>query len=646
MSISQALRRSRTGEAARRAGAETYLVPAAVASFGFAVALALFLQPSPSEPRWLALTALVAAIALTATGAGMIAGRRAAAASNAGPVRDLVSQIREVASTEDFSRRLDIPGATPAADLAGRINGLLHAVNLREQSLRDAIGEVAAVRDRAEAANRAKSQFLANMSHELRTPLNAIIGYATMLQEDAAASGDTAVVSDLDRILRAAQHLLNLINDILDLSKIEAGKIQLENRPVLIQEIISETLMSVGNAADKNRNTFEVVAGRLGASMVTDSVKLRQCLVNLLSNAFKFTTDGHVRLDVSVDENGGDMVVFRVTDTGIGISEAQQAKLFESFSQADVSTTRKFGGTGLGLAITRKIAQLMGGDVSVESEEGKGASFSLRIPRQPHVAGSMPEATLDVLSRTDIKGGRRLALVVDDDPSATDLMSRWLSRMGYSVSVAADGEAGLDMARSLKPHLVLLDIHMPRRNGWDVLDRLRSDPELAEIPVIIVSVDDDRKRGIGAGASEYITKPTTQEHLSRVVSLYGSEVKGQVLIIDDDKDSGDLVERSARQVGLAALRAYNGEEGLDLARQHRPSAIILDLCMPGKDGFDVLAALGDDPDLAGIPVIVVSARSLTSAEFDLLARAGCAFHAKGVSSPFQIAANLVDAVNG
>ncbi len=562
------------------------------------------------------------------------------------PFEKLAADLERISTSGDFSERLTASPTGRFGSLTDGVNTLLDAVTVREKSLRTAINEIRAVRDRAEAASRSKSQFLANMSHELRTPLNAITGYATMLQEDAIASGHTDNAEDLDRILRAGRHLLNLINDILDLSKIEAGKTQFENSPVRMKDFISDTLVNVGNAAKTNNNHFTVHIDDDIDSMTTDVTKLRQCLMNLLSNAFKFTTDGDVSLKVSVEKTDkGNFAVFRVKDTGIGITVEQQGRLFDFFVQADASTTRKFGGTGLGLAITRKIARLMGGDVTVSSSDGVGSTFTLKVPQQPRpgLAIETNEAA-EVLG--DTTGTGPLALVVDDDRVAIDLMKRWLERLGYRVVSTTDGESGLQLAREHQPDLIVLDIHMPRRNGWDVLDELKEEAELANIPVIVVSVDDDRKRGIVAGASEFLTKPTTQEHLSRVLSIYNAEITGEILVIDDDQDSGDIVERCARQVGLGVKRAFSGEEGLALASQHSPAAIVLGLGMPGMDGFSVLRALGENEVLCDIPVIVVSARELTGEECEELARSGCVFHAKGVASPYEIAANLVAAVNG
>lgn len=591
----------------------------------------------------IALGLIVIALLLTAaTFSSTIKPR--AAPKNA--LNDFSDELARITREGDFSARIPMAPGSETAQVAAGVNALLSAMEARESRLQADLSEISSLRDRAEATNRAKSSFLANMTHELRTPLNAIMGYAGMLREDAQLSGHDTAAGDLERILRAARHLLSLINDVLDLSRIEAGRIQLEYRPTSIRQLVEEALNAVGSAKGRGENAFKLNDACGDASMVTDTTKVRQCLINLLSNAFKFTSEGVVTMEIALRPTPlGEQVVFSVSDTGIGISEAQIERLFESFAQADASITRRFGGSGLGLAITRKLANLLGGDVSVASREGHGSTFTLVLPREPTASSAFRAVASNAIEASSAPG-QRDALIIDDDPAAIDLMKRWLTRLGYSVISAPDGEAGFALARSSRPQLILLDIHMPQRTGWEILDRLKTDRATTDIPVIIVSVDDDRKRGIGAGASEFITKPACPEHLARVVDIYGAKSSGRILVVDDDRDAGNLVERAMRQVGFEVLRAFDGDEGLALARSQQPSAIVLDLSMPGKDGFAVLAALGADPLLQNIPVIVVSARSLTDVEFQHLARAGCAFHPKGIASPFEIASNVVTAVNG
>jgi signal transduction histidine kinase/DNA-binding response OmpR family regulator len=586
------------------------------------------------------------AVGLLLTAASLSPPGGKAAPADATSLKTLADALMCIGRDKDFSVRLPVYSGAPTSAVAAAINVLLASIETRERELQAELGAVSMMRDQAEATSRAKSSFLANMSHELRTPLNAIMGYANMLQEDAQLAGHITATNDLDRILRAARHLLSLINDVLDLSKIEAGRIQLEYRPSFVRDIVEEALTSVGASTGKNKNVFFLNNACADLSMITDTIKVKQCLINLLSNAFKFTKDGRVTLDVSLRRApGGDEIVFCIVDTGIGISEAQLGTLFESFTQADPSITRMYGGTGLGLTITRKLASLLGGEVTVASCEGQGSTFTLSVPREPVAAAPLPTIACEPQSIAPAEG-KQVALVIDDDATAIDLMSRWLGRLGYAIVSAPDGEKGLALARAHRPHLILLDLHMPQRTGWEILDLLKTDTATANIPVIIVSVDDDRKRGIVAGASEFITKPASPEQLARVADVYRATATGTILVVDDDQDAGDLIERAVRQAGFDVLRAFDGDDGLAQARAHAPAAIVLDLSMPGKDGFAVVAALGADPVMQGIPVIVVSARALSDSEFQNLARAGCAFHPKGVASPFEIASNVVTAVKG
>lgn len=560
----------------------------------------------------------------------------------------LATGVRSLLRDPNLVQRLPVNGTGAVGQLAGDLNVLVDSFAARQRALQETVAEAKAMRDRSESASVAKSHFLANMSHELRTPLNAIIGYAMLLQEDAQDAGETETASDLNRILRAARHLLVLINDILDLSKIEAGKDEVDYSPVHLRTLLDETMAAVGPRSEQSDVTFNLTTPGDEVYMQTDTTKVRQCLVNLLSNAFKFTESGSVSLDVSIrPADFGKTVVFEVSDTGIGISPEKIDTLFDAFVQADMSTTQKYGGTGLGLAITRRLAGLLGGELKAESTLGEGSKFILTLPQEPvrnPIVQSLDEVVATLPANDDVEG-ERLALVIDDDASTVDLLSRWLKKQGYAVAAAYDGEAGLEVAREYNPDLILLDIHMPRKNGWDVLEKLNEDEKLCDVPVIVVSVDDNRKRGLDSGASEYLTKPTTQEHLARVLETYNTTAAGQILVVDDDEDAGDIIERAARQVGLEVSRAFDGVTGLEMARKHKPAAIVLDLTMPEKDGFSVLTELDSDPELRRIPVIVVSARTLNGVEFNQLAESGCDFHAKGVSSPHEIAANLVAVVN-
>ena len=389
----------------------------------------------------------------------------------------------------------------------------------------------------AEEANRAKSTFLANMSHELRTPLNAIIGYSEMLEEETRDSGKIENAQDLKKIQSAGKHLLSLINDVLDLSKIEAGKMGLHLETFDVSQVIEEMVTTLQPAAAKNANSIHVHLAKNVSVMKADITKVRQILFNLLSNACKFTDHGTISVDVDqikVEER--DWIQFRVSDTGIGISAKQKENLFQEFAQADASIARKYGGTGLGLAITHRFVQLMKGQINVESEPGRGAIFTVQLPTQVVIESTestQSESAGKVLAASsETKTGLETILVIDDDPSVRDLMSRFLTKLNFHVVAAANGEEGIRLAKQVHPLLITLDVVMPDCDGWAVLNRLKSDSELAEIPVIMVTVVDNEAMGLELGASNYLIKPVDRDRLAVLVEKH--RITRSTTITDDN----------------------------------------------------------------------------------------------------------------
>ena len=476
--------------------------------------------------------------------------------------------------------------------------------------------EVERARQAAEAANLAKSQFIANMSHELRTPLSAVIGYSEMLGEELEDIGQAALLPDLRKIEAAARHLLSLINDVLDISKIEAGHMTASAETFAVADLISDVSDATGSLIEKKGNRFVLdIAGDLG-TMHQDQTKIRQCLLNLIGNAAKFTEGGTITLKVARHrEAGADWFGFSVTDTGIGLTEEQIGRLFERFAQADESTTRQFGGTGLGLAITRAFCRTMGGDIGVTSVPGEGSTFSLRLPATLAVEDEAQVAA-DLANPAPVSTHEEhdAVLLVDDDPAARELLQRFLEREGFRVRTANDGRAGLTLARALKPRAILLDVEMPRMDGWAVLHAVRNDPELAGIPVIMTSVVAEQGLGQALGATDYFVKPIDWDRLKGLMDRYRPEgVEARVLVVDDDADARERLRRTLARDGWSVDEAENGRAALERFEAQRPNLILLDLMMPEMDGFGFLRALRARPD-GDVPVVVLTAKEITDAE--------------------------------
>jgi signal transduction histidine kinase/DNA-binding response OmpR family regulator len=482
-------------------------------------------------------------------------------------------------------------------------------IEAKNQQLEESRTTAEEARQLADEANQAKSTFLANMSHELRTPMNAIIGYSEMLQEEAEDLNQKGFIPDLQKIHGAGKHLLSLINDILDLSKVEAGKMTLFLEDFDVVKLIHEVAATVQPLIEKNSNKLEIDCPADIGTMRADVTKLRQTLFNLLSNASKFTERGTIRLETRRTLNTQHSTLnFTVSDTGIGMTPEQLGRIFEAFTQADASTTRKYGGTGLGLAISRKFCQLMGGDITVESEPGRGTTFTITLPAT--VGESSPAS-----ARFDQPAPppHSTVLVIDDDANVRDLMQRTLAKDGFRVEVAADGTRGLALAKEHKPAVITLDVMMPGMDGWAVLTALKADVETADIPVIMLTIVDDRNMGFALGAADYFTKPIDWHRLSAALKKHRRQVNGQsVLLIEDDASTREMMRRTLEKDGWTVHEAENGRRGLEGVAAEVPAIILLDLMMPEMDGFEFMHELRKREECRTVPVIVITARDLTA----------------------------------
>ena len=499
----------------------------------------------------------------------------------------------------------------------------------------------------AEAANLAKSSFLANMSHELRTPLNAIIGYSEILQEMSQDDGHDDYVADLAKIQSAGRHLLNLISDILDLSKIEAGKMDIYFEDFELSVLVEEIRSIVKPLIEKNSNVFEIVCAPDIGQMHSDRTKLKQNLLNLISNATKFTTHGTVNLTIEHDRTqANEPVTFRVRDSGIGMTPEQLAKLFAPFAQADASTTKRYGGTGLGLAITRHFCEILGGSINVDSTAGVGSVFTMVLPGKKPSAATVADAAgvAQALADQAQDSNAPLVMVVDDDPASRQLLSMALHKEGWRVVEAAGGEAAIDMARRLRPAAITLDIMMPRMDGWSVLTALKSDPGLSDIPVVVVTCTSDRGLALSLGASDFMTKPVDRSRLGLVLNKLLDEA-ATVLVVDDDAMSRELTKAHIQQLNVEVFEAATGREALDwLDANPLPSLILLDLMMPEMDGFMVLEQLAAHALWRNIPVVVITAKDLSAQEREWLGRHAHSVIAKGSANAKGVAAEIRQAL--
>ncbi len=561
------------------------------------------------------------------------------------PITELAHVASSVQRTNDYSERVESTASGEIGELIESFNAMLDTIQTKTSELeaaretaegaKDQLEEAnrtleARVEDRtkllakavkdAEEASKAKSSFLAKMSHELRTPLNAIIGYSEILREDAVDDNDTRTADDLDKVLNAARHLLGLINDVLDISKIEAGKMELYLETFDLAKVVNETIATAQPLIAKKGNTLALDCPPDIGAMHADATKLRQMLLNLLSNASKFTEKGTITLKLTRQPET-QTIEFAVIDNGIGMSPEQLTRLFQAFSQADASTTSKYGGTGLGLAISKQFAQMMLGDITVTSTAGVGSTFTIRLPvtvetKKPKVITPASQR----LTRSPFSNEKRpKILVIDDDKDIRIIVTEILDQSGYEVFTAGSGQQGLDLAAQMVPNLIILDLMMPGMDGWTVLTKLQHKPALADIPVVILSGASGLDMAMSLGAAAVLFKPVDAGQLTAEIAAQLAPLPpSYILLVEDDSDSRTLITRLLDTEGWNSRSAINGNAALRILKQASPAMIVLDLKMAGMNGFELLEVIGKNPVWRKIPVVIVTSMDLTTDMRDYL----------------------------
>lgn len=469
----------------------------------------------------------------------------------------------------------------------------------------------------AEAANRAKSTFLANMSHELRTPLTAVLGYTELIEDDLRDQGSTEILADLNKITVNARHLLQLINDVLDLSKIEAQKMDVHSVDFTLKSLFTEVEAATGSLVSKNDNSMIMEADNPDAVLHTDDLKVKQILLNVISNASKFTSNGQIRLSAnSLTIDGVAHTRFVVNDNGIGMSKEQLANLFQRFTQADETTTRKYGGTGLGLALTRALSRMLGGTIEVESAEGQGTTFTITIPsnytRQAAVVAEDEAKASNSAMLRHHQPDTPSVLVVDDEQPAREVLERHLMREGFAVQTASSGTQALEMIAAKPPLAVLLDVMMPGLDGWHVLKAIRTNPATAKIPVIMTTVLDEQNFAYAMGASGYLKKPVRRADMAE--ALQGAATVGgrHVLIVDDDTDACERLREMLERDGWNVRIANNGATGLAAMADKVPDLVLVDLVMPEMDGYSFIREVRKSERYSAVPLVVMTAEDITT----------------------------------